>query len=228
MSLIPAITGLLGFFGATKTIEGLANKQEADDNDSGFDEDSLEMRAINTLLGGGTKTSEGNFQPPTVKVSEPKPKKIRNKKIRSFRNKYRNSNKNVLDCENDFWCFDDMELGSKIVDVPIQILGGFRDAGISMLSLGAAATNALGITNVNKKELTDKVKKALPIQDPKSLAGSITRGISQFLLPFTALSKGARAIGAAKKLGTALTSTAAAAGADFVGFDEHAEDYQML
>ena len=113
---------------------------------------------------------------------------------------------------------DDNTLSDHIIDVPRQILGGFRAAGQATIDLGLSAMDASGL-DVKKGdiELPKKIGSFDISSEPKNIVSGLTKSISQFLLPFGAVSKGVRAVGAAGKAANAVSGAVAT----FIGFDEH-------
>jgi hypothetical protein len=108
---------------------------------------------------------------------------------------------------------EDDSLLSKTLDVPVQVVGGFRDAAQAVMDLGSSigewgATKYIGSENINKVAVEDAKKndrlKLPDVQGPKSIAGSLVRGVTQFLAPFGALNKVGKAAGVVGKA----TSTA--------------------
>jgi hypothetical protein len=126
--------------------------------------------------------------------------------------------------------FDDDSFLSKALDVPVQVLGGFRDAADSMRNLvfdmgeGAAKllyVDTLGLATADElKQVADSQRKAtdvLPeVPGAKSAVGAITRPVAQFLAPFGAMAK--------LKVGQSLGKGALYArgvATDFIAFEEH-------
>lgn len=126
--------------------------------------------------------------------------------------------------------FDDNGFLAKVLDVPMQVIGGFRDAADSMRNLVFDVSEAgakmlyvdtLGIaTEQELKIVADRQRAAtdvLPeVAGSKSAVGAIIRPVSQFLAPFAALSK----LKVAQSLGRG-ANVARGVATDFVAFEEH-------
>lgn len=124
---------------------------------------------------------------------------------------------------------------SKALDVPVQVVGGFRDAAQAVMDLGSSvgewgAGKVLESQGFDKQTI-DQAKKdtkgvQLPeVSAPKSTVGSLTRGVSQFLAPFGVLSKAGKAAGVVGKatstVGKFAEASAVGAATDFLAFGEH-------
>jgi hypothetical protein len=135
---------------------------------------------------------------------------------------------------------------SKVMDVPKQIVGGFRDAAQSIIGLVQAggdeisaqvATRVLGqdeeMVRGSLKELRKNSKVELPeVDKAKSIGGSLTRGVSQFLAPFGMINKAGKGLGiignATGAVGKFAEAAAAGAVTDFIAFDEHEQRLSNL
>lgn len=124
---------------------------------------------------------------------------------------------------------------SKAMDVPKQVVGGFRDAAQAVADLGTS----IGAWGAGKylesqgydKATIDAAKKdvkgpQLPeVSQPKSMVGGLVRGVSQFLAPFGILSKAGKATGivgkATSTAGKFAEASAVGAATDFLAFGEH-------
>jgi len=131
---------------------------------------------------------------------------------------------------------DDNDSLSAWLDVPLQAVGGFRDAGESIKNLfieGALLTQLpqLAAEGITGEEITEedektakkqtKARTALPdVQEAQTTAGAITRPLAQFLSPFVVLSAGAKAVGLANAAGKA-TPFITGAATDFLAFEGH-------
>jgi hypothetical protein len=131
---------------------------------------------------------------------------------------------------------DDDQL-SAWFDVPLQAVGGIRDAGQSLLDFGEylndkmdlpvlQITDAQGnfdleiLSNKESKERGIKGIQLPEVDEAETTAGAITRPVAQFLAPFSIVSKGTKAIGVADKIGKA-TPFVNGAIADFLAFESH-------
>ena len=126
---------------------------------------------------------------------------------------------------------DDKILG-KLLDIPYQAtVGAFRDTAQAVMDLGVDVANYTGDKLAGqygiKTTEADKLQKVkLPeISQPKSIAGSIARGVGQFLIPFGILNKVGKAAGivgkAASTAGKFAEASAVGAATDFIAFGEH-------
>lgn len=124
---------------------------------------------------------------------------------------------------------------AKAMDVPKQVVGGFRDAAQAVIDLSFSA-GAWGAGKYLESQGMDKAtidaaKKdvkgpQLPeVSQPKSMVGGLVRGVSQFLAPFGILNKAGKAAGlvgkATSTAGKFAEASAIGAATDFMAFGEH-------
>lgn len=124
---------------------------------------------------------------------------------------------------------------AKAMDVPKQVVGGFRDAAQAVIDLSSSA-GAWGAGKYLESQGMDKAtidaaKKdvkgpQLPeVSQPKSMVGGLVRGVSQFLAPFGILNKAGKAAGlvgkATSTAGKFAEASAVGAATDFMAFGEH-------
>lgn len=124
---------------------------------------------------------------------------------------------------------------SKVLDIPKQVVGGFRDAAQAVMDLGTSigtygAGKYLESQGMDKANIDEAKKDVKGLQLPevgeaKSTVGSLVRGVSQFLAPFGALNKVGKAAGVVGKatstVGKFAEASAVGAVTDFMAFGEH-------
>lgn len=128
---------------------------------------------------------------------------------------------------------DDWHL-SDLLDIPMQVAGGFRDAAESVKNLAIdfatiPLTSGLPPADMTpgvdvKKVLKGAAKEAAALPDvpeASTTAGSIARPIAQFLAPFSVLGKTAASAKTKAAVGEGYEALARGVTADYIGFDEH-------
>jgi hypothetical protein len=113
-------------------------------------------------------------------------------------------------------------------DVPLQLLGGIRDAGQSVSDLAWDASIAKQLI-----QHSAGVESSNPIQLPKvpeaeTVSGALAHGVSQFLVGFIPASKGLKVIRPLTRMGKLAQSMIAGGVADFAGFAPHEERLSNL
>ena len=113
-------------------------------------------------------------------------------------------------------------------DIPLQILGGIRDAAqsVSDLSWNTSPTNLI-------MEYGFNVEKQNPLQlgevpEPETISGALTRGVSQFLIGFIPVSKMLKFIKPISKMGELGKGAIAGGVTDFTVFAPHEERLSNL
>lgn len=118
-------------------------------------------------------------------------------------------------------------------DVPLQMVGGLRDAAESIKNLGVEIGGflatpvmaAAGMDAEQRKAMVESEKKKteLPdVQEPSTVAGAVTRPVTQFAAPFAALGKVTQGTKKLEKIGK-FEPFLRGIVADFVAFEGHEE-----
>ena len=125
-------------------------------------------------------------------------------------------------------------------DVPLQILGGLRDAGQSTLNLLWDSTlinpvSPLFFARVQAEIISDKPIGEAPnplqlpqVSPPETIAGALTHGVSQFLVGFIPMFKASKFIRPLQKMGSWGKGMIAGSVTDFVVFNPHEERLSNL
>lgn len=136
-----------------------------------------------------------------------------------------------------------------VTDVPMQIVGGTRDAVQSFLDITKVAgdwankhivdlggfqitdpeTGKLDIEFKSGEEIAQSKGVTLPpVPAPDTAVGGITRGVTQFLLPFSKFAKATQVANAVTKTGKVARLASASMLTDFFAFDGHSERLSNL
>ncbi|OCG00675.1 restriction endonuclease fold toxin [Gilliamella sp. wkB308] len=125
-------------------------------------------------------------------------------------------------------------------DVPLQILGGLRDAGQSTLDLLWDSTlinpvSPLFFARVHAEIISDKPIGQAPnpiqmpeVSPPQTISGGITHGVSQFIVGFIPAVRATKFIKPLKNVGSWLKGMIAGSVTDFTVFSPHEERLSNL
>ena len=125
-------------------------------------------------------------------------------------------------------------------DVPLQILGGLRDAGQSTLDLLWDSTlinpvSPLFFARVHAEIISDKPIGQAPnpiqmpeVSPPQTISGGITHGVSQFIVGFIPAVRATKFIKPLKNVGSWVKGMIAGSVTDFTVFSPHEERLSNL
>ena len=113
-------------------------------------------------------------------------------------------------------------------DIPLQILGGIRDAAqsVSDLSWNTSPTNLIMEYGFNVE--TQNPLQLGEVPEPETISGALTRGVSQFLIGFIPVSKMLKFIKPISKMGELGKGAIAGGVTDFTVFAPHEERLSNL
>ena len=113
-------------------------------------------------------------------------------------------------------------------DIPLQILGGIRDAAqsVSDLSWDTSPTNLIMEYGFNVE--TQNPLQLGEVPEPETISGALTRGVSQFLIGFIPVSKMLKFIKPISKMGELGKGAIAGGVTDFTVFAPHEERLSNL
>ncbi|WP_392561893.1 hypothetical protein RHO12_12340 [Orbus sturtevantii] len=113
-------------------------------------------------------------------------------------------------------------------DVPLQMLGGVRDAAQSVSDLlWDVSLVKASMERVSGAEITNPLKLA-KVPESETISGALAHGVSQFLVGFLPTSKALKFIKPLKKMGTLVKGMIAGGVADFAVFAPHEERLSNL